>query len=267
MDGFNGLRTFIHDGYGICLGSEKDYLVVSRLTPLLRETGLANLRALYDMIIQEPKGNLAQHVVAALTTNETSWFRDGRPFEFFKNTVLPQLLKTKSKDQTIRIWSAAASTGQEAYSIAMCLDEGQHVGAPINVNIVASDISGKALEQARAGLYTQFEMDRGLSATLCDRYFSKEGAQWRIKPALKSQIAFRHINLIEIPADLGRFDVIFCRNVMIYFDDQTRNKVMASLVQHLATGGYLFFGSAEAMSGYAQDMLTMISPGIYQKNS
>lgn len=266
MDGVSSLRAFVHEACGICLGSDKDYLVVSRLTPIMRAMGFESFQRLSDVVRRNPAGSLASEVIAALTTNETSWFRDGRPFEFLKDNVLPELRRRKPADEPLRIWSAASSTGQEAYSIAMCLEEGSFGHAASNASILASDVSTRALEQAAAGLYSDFEIRRGLSERLLTRFFIAEGALWRVHPSIRARVAFRHLNLLQVPADIGSFDVIFCRNVMIYFDAPTRNRVIEALVRRLAPGGYLFFGSAETLSTYTQGRLTLIASAIYRKD-
>lgn len=245
---FTYLSDFIHESAGLVLTKEKAYLIDSRLKPLVKDFGLASLG---DLISRLKAGVPAvqRAVMDALTTNETSFFRDLKPFELFRHVVLPYLLQTRAAQRRFRIWSAACSTGQEPYSLAMILSEEQAKLRDWSWEIVATDVSSEALAKAKAGIYSQFEVQRGLPATMLVRYFTKDGDGWRIKDPLRSRIDFRPFNLLNDPTPLGRFDVVFCRNVLIYFDPPTKANVLARLAQQLAADGFLFLGGAETVIG------------------
>lgn len=245
---FAYLSNFIHESAGVVLTKEKAYLIDSRLKPLVKDFGLSSLG---DLVSRLKAGVPAvqRAVMDALTTNETSFFRDLKPFELFRHVVLPYLLQTRAAQRRFRIWSAACSTGQEPYSLAMILTEEQTKLRDWSWEIVATDVSSEALAKAKAGIYSQFEVQRGLPATMLVRYFTKDGDGWRIKDPLRSRIDFCPFNLLNDPTPLGRFDVIFCRNVLIYFDPPTKANVLARLAQQLAADGFLFLGGAETVIG------------------
>jgi chemotaxis protein methyltransferase CheR len=232
----------------IVLQPGKEYLVEARLLPLAREAGLPDTDA-YVREAQRP-GNLAQRraVVEALTTNETSWFRDATVFESFRKVLLPKLLAGRMAHQPIRIWSAAASTGQEAYSLAMLLTE--ELGPARRFEIIGTDIARGVLEQARQGRYSQMEINRGLPARYMVQYFQREGTGWQISAELQRNIQFRELNLAApFPPGLPTFDVVFLRNVLIYFDTSTKQATLRRVRQVMATGGWLILGTAETTRG------------------
>jgi chemotaxis protein methyltransferase CheR len=243
----HALRQFMHARTGVQLGPDKDYLIHSRLHAVPQAAALPDLRALVQALQAAPTGPLAQAVVSALTTHETYWFRDQRPFERLRTEVLPLWRKRAQRD--IRIWSAACSSGQEPYSIAMLLREEGLLSPDWQVRLLASDICDTVLAQASAGLYGAFELERGLPEHLRRRYFTPVGAQWQVQPVLTDMVRFQVTNLVQLGAANETFDLIFCRNVLIYFDRATQQKVLCALQQRLAPGGLLFLGPSESPLG------------------
>ena len=232
---------------GLILGPDKLYLLENRLAPLLRREGLRTLDELAARL--RPGSPLEGELAEAMTTNESLFFRDGRPFELLRRTILPRLHATRPPGATLRIWSAAAANGQEAYSIAMvCADLAAALPGR-RVEIIGTDIAREPLERARQGLYSQFEIQRGLPMQMLVRYFIKEDAHWRVRQSLRDAVAFREWNLLADPRPLGRFDVVFCRNVLIYFDPQTKQRVLEGLAHCLPPDGALFLGGAETVLG------------------
>ncbi len=239
---------FINKAAGIVLTTEKAYFVEARLSPVLREEGLASID---ELMTRAERGDrrLAQRVVDALTTNETFFFRDKSPFEHFRNIILPELIGRRPAGKTLRIWCAACSSGQEPFSLVMVLDELKAQLGGRNVEIHASDISEAILNKAKSGLFNQFEVQRGLPTKMLLQYFEKVGENWRISPDVVKRVNFFKFNLLEEPKTLGTFDVIFCRNVLIYFDRPTRGKIFDRLADRLAPDGFLLLGGAESTFG------------------
>jgi chemotaxis protein methyltransferase CheR len=235
---------------GLVLSPDKLYLVESRLLPITRKHGLASLEALVTALRASPEtGALAKEVIDAMTTNESFFFRDIKPFDQFKSLVLPRLLKARATSRKIRIWSAACSSGQEPYSLAMILREEGAKLAGWRFEIVATDISAEMLEKSKAGLYSQFEVQRGLPVQYLVKYFSQMGDKWKIDPSLREIIQFREFNLLNDPCPLGSFDVVFCRNVLIYFDNETKRQILERVNKLLAADGFLYLGGAETVLG------------------
>ncbi|MGA8209605.1 MAG: protein-glutamate O-methyltransferase CheR [Nocardioidaceae bacterium] len=244
---FGYVRDLVRRESAIVLDTGKEYLVESRLTPLARLAGTGDVNAFVATMQRRPDPVLARRVVEALTTNETSWFRDGDPFSTLRTKVLPGL--AASRDQrSLRLWSAACSSGQEAYSIAMSVLETPAV-AGWDVEIIATDLNEEMLERARTGRYSQLEVNRGLPATSLVRHFVRDGASWRIAPQLTAAVTFRQHNLMRPFGGLGRFDVVMLRNVLIYFDLATKRDILRRVRQVLAPDGYLFLGAAEMTMG------------------
>jgi chemotaxis protein methyltransferase CheR len=245
---FQYISDFIYRVAGLVLTTDKAYLLDSRLKPLLRQRGLAGYG---DLIAQLKSGvpAVVSDVTDALTTNETSFFRDMKPFDLFRQVVLPQLIAARAAQRRFRIWSAACSTGQEPYSLAMLLMEERARLAGWTWEIIATDLSGEALAKAKDGIYSQFEVQRGMPTPMLIRYFQKQGESWRIKDDCRPSISFRPFNLLGDPSPLGRFDVVFCRNVLIYFDPPTKAKVLQRIGQQLTPDGFLFLGGAETVIG------------------
>lgn len=246
---FDFLRTFLKGRSGLALSPEKRYLVESRLGPVCRKFSAASISDLTARLRAGRDGELEKAVVEAMTTNETFFFRDRSPFDLFKDTLLPRVLTNRASVRKIRIWCAAASTGQEPYSLAMMLDEAKARLSGWQVEIVATDICTEVLDRAKAGLYSQFEVQRGLPIQLLLKYFTQEGDQWRIAPAIRAMVDYRPLNLIKDFAHLGQFDVIYCRNVLIYFDQPTKADVLRRLANALAPEGALLLGAAETVIG------------------
>lgn len=248
---------------GLALTEDKIYLVESRLQPLAREYGMECVEELLVHLQRTQERRLTHDVVQAMTTNETMFFRDHKPFERFRSLILPALAKANRRD--IRIWSAACATGQEPYTIAMCMQEEAANYPGLRSDIFATDLCEKALEKARKALYSQFEVQRGMQIQLLIKYFRQcEGNQWQINEATRSMVSFAQHNLLDDPARHGPFDVVFCRNVLIYFDEETKRDVLARIVSVLRPPGFVLLGSAETVLGLS-DRLTMLpdAPGIY----
>jgi len=214
-----------------------------------RKWKLATFDDLVRLIRSKNDEAVIRDVVEAMTTNESFFFRDTKPFDQFKQISLPAMLKARAGNKTLRIWSAACSSGQEAYSLAMILTEmgGQLSGWKIE--IVGTDLSNEILQRAKDGLYSQFEVQRGLPITLLVKYFQQTGDRWKISDKIRQMVSFREWNLLNDPAPLGRFDIVFCRNVLIYFDQPTKAKVLAGVAKQMPEDGYLFLGGAETVLG------------------
>ena len=248
-DGFEAVAALVRDRSGLVLGPDKRYLAETRLAGLLRREGLADLAALAGRLHRPGGAGLAAEVVEAMTTNESMFFRDGRPFEHVRRHVLPSLHRARPRGQALRIWYAAASSGQEAYSLAMLAAGCRALLGDRPVRILGTDIAREQLARAREGFYTRFEVRRGLPAPLLAEHFREEEAGWRIDAGLKAGVEFREWNLLADPVPLGRFDVIFCRNVLLYFDPPTKTRVLEAIARLLPPDGYLYLGAAETALG------------------
>jgi chemotaxis protein methyltransferase CheR len=246
---FQYLRQFLKLRCGCVVPNEKQYLVESRLLPLARRAGLSTMRDLVESLRLPNETALAEAVVEAITCRETSFFRDRTPFEQLSGLMLPELPRRRAATRRIRIWSAGCATGQEAYSIAMALREAGADLAGWAVEILGTDVSNEALEQARQGVYSQFEVQRGLPVRLLLKYFIRSGGDWMIADELRQMIRWRKANLLDGVAGPGRFDIVFCRNVLVGFDPATREEVLARLANSLADDGYLVLGAAESVAG------------------
>jgi chemotaxis protein methyltransferase CheR len=246
---FDFLRRMLKERSGLVLSAEKDYLLESRLLPLARRHGMTSLGELATRLRQPGSASLAIAVTEAMTTNETFFFRDRIPFDHLRETVIPALVAARSREKRIRIWCTAAASGQEPYSIAMVL---KGLGAQLNgfrVDIVATDLSADVIDRAKAGIYSQFEVQRGLPIQLLVKYFSKSGDAWEIAPELRGMVQFRTLNLLNDFSPLGQFDVVFCRNVLIYFDQPTKVGVLERIARQMPRDGYLMLGAAETVVG------------------
>jgi len=257
---FDFLCQDVRKRSGLVLGQEKAYLIDSRLGPLARKEGFASVEALIDAMMRGDQ-RLCVAASEALATHETFFFRDKTPFDLFENVIAPSLKSTRMGRQ-LKIWCAAASSGQEPYSLGMLLDEIPGLSADIH----ATDMSAPVLEKAKAGIYTQFEVQRGLPIQRLVKHFDQVGDSWRIKPQLRQKVRFEQANLLDDFARYGKMDVIFCRNVLIYFDIQTKAKVLDRLAAQLADDGFLLLGAAETVVGLT-DSLRPISGhrGLYAK--
>jgi chemotaxis protein methyltransferase CheR len=246
---FDLLSRLLKERSGLVLTQDKTYLLESRLLPVARKHALKSIEDLAAAVRAAPKGPLAREVVEAMTTNESFFFRDVKPFDQFRSYVLPELLKARAGSRTIRIWSAACSSGQEPYSLAMILAEEQAKLAGWQVDILATDLSTEILERAQAASYTQFEVQRGLPIQYLVKYFEQQGERWHLKTPIRAMVRFRCFNLLEDLASLGTFDVIFCRNVLIYFDQPTKAVVLDRMARLLSRDGFLYLGGAETVLG------------------
>lgn len=231
------------------LAADKQYLAESRLLPVARAAGLVGVAELVQALRPPDVESLAIQVVEAMTTNESFFFRDRIPFEQFRDTIMPELLASRASRRRMRIWCAAAATGQEPYSLAMSLKEMADRVSNWRIEIVATDISREVLEKARSGIYSQFEVQRGLPIALLLRYFTKVGDHWQIAPEIRAMVQFRALNLLRDFAHLGFFDVVFCRNVLLYFDQETKSHVLRRAADVMERDGYLVLGAAETVVG------------------
>jgi chemotaxis protein methyltransferase CheR len=245
--GFAPIAAMLKARSGLTLGPDKLYLLETRLVSLMRRENCPDLAALAAKL--QPNNALEREVVEAMTTNESLFFRDTKPFDALRLRVLPRLHAARPPGTRLRIWSAAASTGQEAYSIAMLIADMAPSLGDRRVDLVGTDISRDALSRAREGLYSQFEIQRGLPMQMLVKYFVKEGSQWRVKPALRNAAEFREWNLLADLRALGQFDVVFCRNVLIYFDMPTKSRVLDAIAGQMAPDAVLFLGGAETVLG------------------
>ena len=242
---FQFVSTLVRQRSAIVLEPEKSYLLEARLTPLARAEGFASLEALVAQMRAQPFNGLHRKVVEAMTTNETSFFRDLHPFEALRQVVLPEVLKHRQATRTLNIWCAACSSGQEPYTVAMTLLEHFPQLSGWNFRILATDLSGEMVARSRAGRYGQIEVNRGLPANLLVKWFEKKGMDWQVKPEVKRYCEFREMNLIEPWGQLPVMDVVFLRNVLIYFDVETKRQILGNVRKVLQSWGYLFLGGAE----------------------
>jgi chemotaxis protein methyltransferase CheR len=239
------IRMLVRQHAGIVLEEEKAYLVETRLFALARREGFASAESLLEKFRAQPANCLQTKVIEALTTNETSFFRDVQPFEALRQVVLPQLLERRAKERQLFIWCGAASSGQEPYSLAMLLREHFPTLTTWNVRLLATDLSQEILERARRGVYSQVEVNRGLSAQLLVKYFDRRGLEWHIKDDIRRMVEYRQLNLIEPWQSLLNPDIVLMRNVLIYFDVDTKRTILGKVRRILRPDGYLFLGGAE----------------------
>lgn len=245
---FEFLAGLLKQKSGLALTADKGYLIETRLQPVAKAHGLADIKALVTQLRTNPSGPVMAQVVESMTTNESMFFRDTKPFDQLKQVILPAL-KAAGKTH-VRIWSAACSTGQEPYSIAMTLREEAAKYPGMHFEIYATDLAEKVLERCRAGTYSQFEVQRGLPIMMLMKYFEqRSGNMWEIKPELKNMVKFAPANLLAPYTLHGKFDIIFCRNVLIYFDEKTKTDVLGRMAAITNPPGYLFLGGAESTLG------------------
>ena len=246
---FAFLRDYLRKRSGLSLGAEKRYLVESRLSPVCRRFGIGTLADLVGTLRLSREGPLERAVVEAMTTNETFFFRDRAPFDLFRDVLLPRAIAARASMRRLRIWSAAASTGQEPYSLAMLIHEAAAQLAGWQIEIVGTDLSTEVLEKARLGLYSHFEVQRGLPVQLLVKHFTQVGEQWRISPKIAGMVSYRPLNLLQPFEHLGQFDIVYCRNVLIYFDAPTKADVLQRIAKVLAPDGAVLLGAAETVIG------------------
>jgi chemotaxis protein methyltransferase CheR len=264
---FDYLRALLRERSGLVLSAEKQYLAESRLLPVARRNGMTTLTELIGKIKATTLAPLAAEVVEAMTTNETFFFRDKLPFEHFRDIVLPALIEARARKKRIRIWCTAASTGQEPYSLAMTLKSLGAKLAGFRIEILATDISGDVLERAKAGIYSQFEVQRGLPIQQLVKFFTQVGEAWQIAPEIRAMVQFRPLNLLKDFSTLGTFDMVFCRNVLIYFDQETKIGVLNRLARQMPEDGFLALGAAETVVGLTDAFKPMAEKrGLYVRN-
>jgi len=264
---FQLMSDLVRARSGLVLNEDKAYLLESRLMPLTRKFGMKSLEELIAVVRGKTDPTLITEIVEAMTTNESLFFRDGKPFDQLKNLILPRLLKARAATKRIRIWSAASSSGQEPYSIAMILKEAGALLSGWNIEIVATDLSLEILKKAKSGIFSQFEVQRGLPITLLVKYFKQDGDKWRISDELRSMVKFKPFNLLDNPMSLGKFDIVYCRNVLIYFDQETKGRVLDGISTIMPDDGVLYLGGAETVLGLTDKFHPVIAHrGLYELN-
>ncbi|WP_207476545.1 CheR family methyltransferase [Arenibaculum pallidiluteum] len=264
VEDFDMFSALLKQRSGLVLTPDKAYLLESRLMPVARKWNMKGLDELAGSVRTRRDEALLRDITEAMTTNESSFFRDQRPFDLFRDVVLPPLLQTRASRRTIRIWSAACSSGQEAYSLCMLLQELGPKTAGWRFEILGTDISSEMVERARAGIYTQFEVQRGLPIQHLVKYFKQVGDKWQINEQIRSMVQFREFNLLGDLSPLGQFDVVFCRNVLIYFDQPTKTRVLENIARLLPPDGVLYLGGAETVLGITERFKPMDNQrGLY----
>ncbi len=261
---FELIAQILKDRSGLALNKEKAYLLESRLNPVARKWNFSGFDELAQVIRTKKDEALLVDVTEAMTTNESFFFRDQKPFDQFSTIVLPHLLEARASRRSIRIWSAACSSGQEPYTLAMLLKEQAKKLAGWRVEIIATDLSNEILDKAKDGLYSQFEVQRGLPISLLVKNFTQVGERWQIDDSLRRMVKFQKFNLLGDLSSLGQFDVVFCRNVLIYFDTPTKTKVLDNISEMLPPDGFLYLGGAETVLGTSERFQIMQGHrGIY----
>lgn len=249
---YEEFRRFLEDACGIVLGDNKHYLVTSRLNRLMREFKIASFSELMQQLKRQAHSKLRERIVDAMTTNETLWFRDRYPFEVLAQTLFPEIGARRAP--SLRIWSAACSSGQEPYSISIAIQEylaTRPGGLPANTQITATDISPTMLREAGTAQYDKMSLARGMSEERLKRFFIPKGERWEVRPEVRSRVSFRELNLLHSYSGLGRFDIVFCRNVLIYFSTDLKRDILRRIAQCLNPRGYLFLGGSESPTSYS----------------
>lgn len=245
---FQYLADLLKKRSGLALTDDKAYLIESRLLPIARSQNLQDVPQLCNLLRSKPNEKLLVEITEAMTTNESSFFRDIKPYELFRKEVLPMLMARTSAQKTLRVWSAACSTGQEPYTIAMCIKEDEAKLANWRFDIVATDLAKKVVDKAKEGIYSQFEAQRGLPIQMLMKYFaSLPDTSWQLKDVIRSMVQFKLQNLLDDYSLLGKFDVIFCRNVLIYFDEATKAQITDRMSRSLTSGGIFIIGATESL--------------------
>ncbi len=266
-DEFEKFRLFLKDACGISLSENKQYLVTTRIRRILADNQLESVSQLVEKLQRSRHSSLRTEVIDAMTTNETFWFRDTYPFEYLKQTLLPELQDHQKHSGPLRVWSAACSSGQEPYSISMTVEEFRRINMgvlPRPVDIVATDLSSSMLEHCKSGEYDKMSVVRGLARERLDSFFDKlNNETWRVKPAVRERVQFKALNLMDPYIGIGRFDMIFCRNVLIYFSAELKENILRRMHAVLKPGGMLILGSSEGLAG-ASELFDMVhcNPGI-----
>lgn len=262
----NFLNKFICDATGVALTKEKVYLLEARLLPILEKHKIPSMSDLVKILQTTADKTLKKEVVDSLMTHETLFFRDTTPFDQFSEVTLPYLLKARESTKKIRIWSSGCSSGQEPYSLAIQLADREPLLQGWDIEILATDVSSAIIEKAKEGVYTQFEVQRGLPVQALVKYFEKDEQKWKVKDTLKSKIRFQTFNLLDDPFLLGKFDVIFCRNVLIYFELETKQNILKNFSKVLQPDGFLNLGGSESTMGISDEFTTYPNTkGMYVK--
>lgn len=263
---FEFLKSFLKERSGLVLSNDKQYLVESRLLPIAKKANIESLSALIGSLQGGGSPKLINDVVEAMTTNESFFFRDKTPFDHFNDTMLPHMLQERARTRGLKIWCAAASTGQEPYSLAICIKEAAAKLGGWRTRILGTDLSNEVLEKAKTGIYSQFEVQRGLPIQLLLKYFEQKGDMWQITPEMRSMIEWRQLNLLDNFSHLGEFDILFCRNVLIYFDQETKSQILDRLARMVPDDGFLVLGAAETVVGLTSAFKPVPGKrGLFQK--
>ncbi|MEM5582918.1 protein-glutamate O-methyltransferase CheR [Roseibium sp. AS2] len=263
---FEFLKNFLKTRSGLVLSNDKQYLVESRLLPIARNAKLETLSAVIQQLQRSGNRALETDVIEAMTTNESFFFRDKTPFDHFNETMLPALLESRGMRKQLKVWCAAASTGQEPYSLAICLKEQAAKIGGWRLKILGTDLSQEVLEKAKTGLYSQFEVQRGLPIQMLLKYFEQKGDIWQINAGMRAMIEWKKLNLLENFNHLGEFDIIFCRNVLIYFDQATKSDILGRLAKSMPDDGFLVLGAAETVVGLTDAFKPVPGKrGLFQK--
>jgi len=261
---FDTLASLLKTKSGLIIGMDKLYLLETRLASIVKREKFNDMNGLAERLRRPGSDALARDVVEAMTTNESFFFRDDRPFLHFRTQALPRLIAARPPGSPLRVWSAASSSGQEAYSLAMIVAEAAAVLAGRKVEIVGTDIARDQLARAREGIYSQFEVQRGLPVQMLMRYFRKNESNWHIADAIRAMVQFREFNLLADLRSLGRFDIVFCRNVLIYFDQPTKARVLEAIAGLMPPDGLLYLGGAETVLGITSRFAPMPNErGVY----
>ncbi|MCF8496349.1 MAG: protein-glutamate O-methyltransferase CheR [Alphaproteobacteria bacterium] len=243
---FDIYKDLLRERSGLFLTPDKSALLEARLSPVARKWGFESLEAMTAALKENPDPHLIIRIVEAMATPDSSFFRDGRPFDYFRETILPRLMDSRKKERALNIWCAAAASGQEPYSLALILkelEEGPLAGWEIR--ILATDISTETLQQAGQGVYSQFEMQRGLPIRFLLNHFTQEGEKWRLHDDIRRMVEYRYFNLLDSMTDMGKFDAVFCRNVLTLFEDTRKKDVLERLALQIEPGGFLALGTSE----------------------
>jgi chemotaxis protein methyltransferase CheR len=264
---FELYKSLLYDKSGLVITPDKSYLLDSRLTPIAKKWNYPSLDMMTLQLRAIPDPKLVKDIVEAMTTNETSFFRDTKPFTLFQETVLPHMIQARAAKKTIRIWCAASSSGQEPYSLSMILKDKEAQLKGWRFEIIATDLSEDILAQARKATYSQFEVQRGLPIQYLMKYFTQVGETWQLKDEIKSMVKFSTFNLLDEMTRMGQFDIIFCRNVLIYFDEKTKGGILGKMEKQLEKDGFLLLGGAETVLGITDKFVPMPDKrGLYIKN-
>jgi chemotaxis protein methyltransferase CheR len=247
------LAGYIHSICGVQLDEKKQYLIESRLSRLLEQTGSSSYTGLYQKARMDGTGAIERSIINAITTGETSFFRDDAPYQLLRHKILPDLIDRRNGAASgkirIRIWSAACSSGQEVYSIAMVLREVLGAAEKYDIRLIGTDISPEAVQRASLGVYNSLEGSRGIDEAKLSRYFTKQDGNWKVRDEIRAMASFRTVNLLRDFSSLGQFDIIFCRNVAIYFSDRDKASLFGRMEKSLASDGYLVIGATESLAG------------------